>query len=59
MEHKEVHIHENFENDGVLETMVVKFVYYCYHYSNWNLGDFSNQGYTFVSMGYGWVLETV
>jgi hypothetical protein len=30
--------------------VAVKFVHYCYHSSNWNLGDFSNQGYTFVSM---------
>jgi len=42
-----VHIHENFENYGVLETVAVKFVHYCYHSSNWNLGDFSNQGCMF------------
>jgi hypothetical protein len=42
VEHKEVHIHENFRNYGVLEMVAVKFVHYCYHSSNWNLGDFSN-----------------
>jgi hypothetical protein len=49
VKHKKVHIHENFWNYVVLETMTVKFMH---HSSNWNLGDFSNQGYTFVSMGY-------
>jgi hypothetical protein len=34
VEHKKVHIHENFGNYGVLETVVVKFVHYCYHSSN-------------------------
>jgi hypothetical protein len=41
-EHKEVHIHEDFKNYGVLEMVAVKFVHYCYHSSNKNLGDFSN-----------------
>ena len=45
-----MHIHENFENYGVLEMVAVKFVHYCYHFSNRNLGNFSNQGYTFASM---------
>ena len=49
-----MHIHENFRNYGVLETVVVKFVHYCYHSSNWNLGDFSNQDCMFTSMGYDW-----
>jgi hypothetical protein len=49
-----VHIHENFRNYGVLEMVAVKFVHYCYHSSNRNLGDFSNQGCMFVSMGYDW-----
>jgi len=34
VEHKEVHIHENFENYGVFEMVAVKFVHYCYHSSN-------------------------
>jgi len=34
VEHKEVHIHENFENYGALETVAMKFVHYCYHSSN-------------------------
>jgi hypothetical protein len=29
-----MHIHENFGNYGVLETVAVKFVHYCYHSSN-------------------------
>jgi hypothetical protein len=33
-EHKEVHIHENFENYGVLEMVAMKFVHYCYYSSN-------------------------
>jgi hypothetical protein len=49
-----MHIDENFGNYGVLETMVIKFVHYCYHSSNLNLGDFSNQGCMFASMGYDW-----
>jgi len=28
-----------------------------YHSSNWNLGDFFNQGCMFVSMGYDWAFE--
>ena len=52
-----VHIHENFGNYGVLQTMAVKFVHYCYHSSNWNLDDFSNQGCMFASMGYDWAFE--
>jgi hypothetical protein len=47
-----VHIHENFRNYGVLETVAVKFVHYCYNSSNSNLSDFSNQGCMFASMGY-------
>jgi len=58
-EHKEVHILENFENYSGLEMVVVKFVHYCYHSSNWNLDDFSNQGCTFASMGYDLRLKTV
>ena len=50
-----MYIHENFGNYGVFETVAVKFVYCCYYFFNWNLGDFFNQGYMFVSMGYGWV----
>jgi len=34
VEHKEVHIHENFEDYGVPEMMAVKFVHYCYHSFN-------------------------
>jgi hypothetical protein len=49
-----VHIHENFENYGVLETVAVKFVHYYSHSSNWNLGDFFNQGYMFANIGYDW-----
>jgi hypothetical protein len=33
-EHKEVHIHENFENYGVLEMVAMKFVHCCYYSSN-------------------------
>jgi hypothetical protein len=28
VEHKEVHIHENFENYSVIEMVAVKFVHY-------------------------------
>ena len=56
-EHKEVHIHENFKNYGVLEMVVVKFVHYCYHSSNWNLDDFSNQDCTFASMDHDLAIE--
>jgi hypothetical protein len=56
-EHKKVHIHENFENYGVLEMVAVKFVHYCYHFFNWNLDDLSNQGYTFASMDHDLAIE--
>jgi hypothetical protein len=52
-----VYIHEKFENYGVLETVVVKFVHYCYHSFNSNLDDFSNQGCMFASIGYDWAFE--
>jgi hypothetical protein len=34
VEPKEVHTLENFGNYGVFETVAVKFVHYCYHFSN-------------------------
>jgi hypothetical protein len=51
VEHKEVCIHENFRNYGGHEMVAVKFVH---HSSNCNLGDLSNQGCMFASMGYDW-----
>jgi hypothetical protein len=40
-----------------LKMVAVKFMHYCYYSSNWNLDDFSNQGYTFVNMDYDLVFE--